>query len=166
MESLVSQEIAAAMDRQLEHLDRHDVAAISSLARGGDIIFQEHALARKLSTYVVLPFEPAEFLNKSVRGAAAGDWEKRFWRIWDKIPQDQREVLALPANQNPYEACNRRELEIARKLSPEIALIALFDGTADGPGGTQDLIDRARNAGGRIEIIDSKKLLARFAHTR
>ena len=156
MEAAASHEIAAAMDRGLERVDAAEVIAISSLARGGDILFQEHAAARRLASYIVLPFEPEVFLQKSVSGVPTGDWEARFQRIWNRTPRDQREVMAASADGNPYEACNQRQLEIARRSADDLVLIALFDGTADGAGGTQDLIARARAAGGRVDVIDTQ----------
>lgn len=163
MEAAASHEIAAAMDRALERIGAADAVAVSSLARGGDILFQEHAAARSLAAYIVLPFEPEVFLQKSVAGVASGDWEERFWRIWNRTPPEQREVMPASAGGNPYEACNRRQLEIAQQSADELAVIALFDGTADGAGGTQDLIERARAAGGHIDVLDAKRLLARSA---
>ena len=163
MEAAAAQEIAAAMDRQLEHVDVGDVVAISSLARGGDILFQEHAAGRRLACYIVLPFEPSEFLEKSVAGVATGDWEARFWRIWNRTPAEQREVMSVPGDDNPYAACNQHQLAIAQQRADAIALIALSDGSADGAGGTQDLIERARAAGALVDVIDATRLLARTA---
>jgi hypothetical protein len=163
MEAVASHEIAAAMDRALERIGAGDAVAVSSLARGGDILFQEHASTRRLARYIVLPFEPDVFLQKSVAGVVSGDWEERFWRIWNRTPPEQREVMPASAGGNPYEACNRRQLEVARRNADELAVVALFDGTADGAGGTQDLIARARAAGGHIDVIDAKQLLARSA---
>jgi len=165
MQAAAAQEIAAAIDRRLEHIDVGDVVAISSLARGGDILFQEHAAGRRLACYIVLPFEPSVFLEKSVAGVATGDWEARFWRIWNRTPAGQREVMSVPADDNPYAACNQRQLEIAQQHADETALIALSDGTADGAGGTQDLIERVRAAGGQADVIDAKRLLALTANT-
>jgi hypothetical protein len=165
MEAAAAHEIAAAMDRRLEHVDVGDVLAVSSLARGGDILFQEHAAGRRLACYIVLPFEPSVFLEKSVAGVATGDWETRFWRIWNRTPAEQREVMSLPAEDNSYAVCNRHQLEIAQQRADETALIALSDGTADGPGGTQDLIERTRAAGGQADAIDAKRLLALTANT-
>jgi hypothetical protein len=161
MEAAAAHEIAAAIDRQLEHLDSNEVVAISSLARGGDILFQEHAATRHLASYIVLPFEPQVFLKESVLGVPTGDWEARFWGIWNRTPYEQREVLTIPPNQNPYEACNQRQLQIAQQRSDEIILVALFSGTADDVGGAQDLIRRVREAGGKVDLINTNRLLAR-----
>jgi hypothetical protein len=160
METAASREIAAAIDRQLEHVGVSEVVAISSLARGGDILFQEHAVARHLASYIVLPFEPQVFLKKSVLGVPTGDWEARFWHIWNRTSCEQREVFTSLRNENPYEACNQRQLQIAQQKSDEIILVALFGGTADDVGGTRDLIRRVREAGGRVDLIDTNRLRA------
>jgi hypothetical protein len=165
MEAAAAHEIAAAMDRRLEHVDVGDVLAVSSLARGGDILFQEHAAGRRLACYIVLPFEPSVFLEKSVAGVPTGDWDARFWRIWNRTPAERREIMSVPADDNPYAACNQHLLEIAQQRADEIALIALSDGTADGAGGTQDLIERVRASGGQADVIDAKRLLALTANT-
>jgi hypothetical protein len=165
MEAAAAHEIAAAMDKTLAHVEAGDVVAISSLARGGDILFQEHAADRGLACHLVLPFEPTVFVEKSVAGVPTGDWEARFWRIWNRTPPGQREVMSVPRDDNPYAACNQRQLEFARERADEIALVALSDGTADGAGGTQDMIERARDAGGEADVIDAKRLLALSANT-
>jgi hypothetical protein len=152
--------IAAAMDLQLEPFDPATVIAISSLARGGDILFQEHARGRNLTPHVVLPFKPEVFVEESVRGVETGDWEERFWRVWNRTPPEHREILTVAKDENPYKACNKRLLELAHQLSEKVTLIALSDGTADGAGGTQDLIHRTREVGGHTEVIDVKKLRA------
>jgi hypothetical protein len=152
--------IAAAMNLQLEPFDPTTVIAISSLARGGDILFQEHARSRNLSPHVVLPFKPEVFVEESVCGVETGDWEERFWRLWKGTLPEHREILTVAKDDNPYEACNKRLLELARQLSERVTLIALSDGTADGAGGTQDLIHHTREVGGHAEVIDVKKLRA------
>ena len=161
MEDAASREIAAAIDRQLEHVNVSELIAISSLARGGDILFQEHVATRRLSSYIVLPFEPGVFLEKSVLGVPSGDWKERFWKVWNRTPLDHREALASSPNEDPYEACNRRKLQIAQQRSDKIALLALFGGSADDVGGTRDLIQRVREVGGQVDVIDTNKLRGR-----
>ena len=150
-------DIIASRAVALKVVERLRLAEDRSLQR----MFQEHAGACRLPSYVVLPFEPDVFLRKSVAGVPSGDWETRFWRIWNRIPAEHREVMPVSDGDNPYAACNRRQLEVASQHADEVAVIALFDGGADGAGGTADLIERARAAGGRIEVIDARKLLAR-----
>jgi hypothetical protein len=156
-----SDAIAAAMDRRLDGIDPAEVVVISSLARGGDILFQEHARSRNLARHVVLPFPPDVFVEESVRRAEGDDWEERFWQIWNELPPERREILTVAQGDNPYEACNKRQLAFARQVSDDVTLIALSDGSADGAGGTQDLVQRTREAGGEVEVIDVKKLRSR-----
>ena len=100
------------------------------------------------------------FLKKSVLGVPTGDWEARFWHIWNRTPHEQREVFTSSHNENPYAACNQRQLQIAEQKSDEIILVALFGGTADDVGGTRDLIQRVREAGGQVDLIDTNRLPA------
>jgi hypothetical protein len=157
-EAGASHAIAAAIDRQLKHFDVGQIVAISSLARGGDILFQEHALARHLAAHIVLPFKPEVFLKQSVLGVNTGNWEARFWRIWNHTRPEHREILPVLAGKDPFERCNERQLEFARQKAAKINVIALFGGTADGTGGTRDLIRCALDAGGHIDVIDLKNL--------
>jgi hypothetical protein len=42
-----------------------------------------------------------------------------------------------------------------------VVVIALWNGDGgDGPGGTADLIDRARSRGAAVQILDAKPLVA------
>jgi hypothetical protein len=160
LEPAAAAAIAAAIDRRLGRLAPADVVAISSLARGGDILFQEHARARMLLPRVILPFAPEIFLDRSVRGVATGSWEERFWWLWRETAPDHREVLSVARGDNPYEACNRRQIDLACRLSQNVVLIALSDGSTDGAGGTHDFIRRGRAAGGHVELIDLNSLPA------
>jgi hypothetical protein len=157
MEPEASREIAAAIDRRLAFINVAELIAISSLARGGDILFQEHVATRGLSSYIVLPFEPPVFVEKSVLGVPTGNWEQRFWHVWNHTPLDHREVLA--PTEDPYEACNQRQLQIAQQMSDKIVLVALFGGSTDDAGGTGDLIQRVQETGGQIDFIDTNKLI-------
>jgi hypothetical protein len=88
-----------------------------------------------------------------------GGWKARFWQIWKRTPCEQREVLKISPDENPYEACNQRQLEIAQQRSDKITLIGLFDGTADAAGGTRHLIQRVQGIGGQVDVIDTNRLL-------
>jgi tetratricopeptide (TPR) repeat protein len=69
-------EVRAALATQLAAL-REPLAVFSSAAQGSDIVFIEEALARGAEVNVVLPFDPAEFVEARVAGAGA-DWTARF----------------------------------------------------------------------------------------
>ena len=126
---------------------------LCSAANGGDILFLEACAARAIPCQIILPFPPDEFLGRSVATYAPGDWEARFRRLWSSTPADHRHILTVPEGANPYAACNDALLSLAAELGePEV--IALWDGqTGDGPGGTADLVAKARAKGWPVIVI-------------
>jgi hypothetical protein len=122
-----------------------EVAGFASGARGGDILFHEQCRARGVDTVIVLPFAPELFIETSVI-LPDSDWTERFWALWNATPEDRREVMGLPQTDEAYGLCNARLLELARAFG-RVHLIALWDGkSGDGPGGTADLVAKARGA--------------------
>ena len=126
---------------------------ISSAANGGDILFLEACAARAIPCQIILPFPPEDFLHLSVATAAPGDWEARFSRLWLNTPADHRHILTVPEGASPYAACNDALMAHAAELgTPQV--IVLWDGnTGDGPGGTSDLVAKARTRGWPITVI-------------
>jgi hypothetical protein len=109
---------------------------------------------------IVLPFSPDLFLKTSVEvTGGGGDWPQRFHKLWDATPPAQRYDLGLPQSDDACAICNQRILELARQEG-SVQLIALWDGGGgDGPGGTADLVARAKRQSGREpEIIDPNDL--------
>lgn len=126
---------------------------LSSAANGGDILFLEACAARAILCHIILPFPPEEFLRRSVATDAPGDWEVRFSRLWSSTPADHRHILKVAKGANPYAVCNVALLSLATELGePEV--IALWNGqTGDGPGGTADLVAKARAKGWPVRVI-------------
>jgi hypothetical protein len=120
------------------------ILGFASGARGGDILFHEECRRRKINTVVVLPFEPGVFVKTSV-DIPETNWRSRFWNLWNGTPAERRHVLGLPAaDKAAYGLCNARLLEMARQHG-RLHLIALWDGKpGEGPGGTADLVSKAR----------------------
>ncbi len=142
-------EIERRILRHTSGLDKASVKGFASLARGGDILF--HEICRKLGfdTEITLPFAPERFLKTSVEGAEGGRWPQRFQKLWCETPPACRHVLGLPQSSDAYATCNARVIECARQYGA-VQLIALWDGGGgDGPGGTADLVARARRYSGR-----------------
>ncbi len=132
----------------------------ASGARGGDILFHEECRARGIETVVVLPFSPEEFVRTSVAGVRRGAWQKRFRGLWNETAPGRRHVLEQPISHEAYAACNSRLLELARQHG-RVHLIALWDGGgADGPGGTADLVAKAKAAGDQPVVISPDDLKA------
>src|SRR5262245_27530751 len=75
---------------------RASLQGFASGARGGDILFHEECRKRGIETVVVLPFEPEQFVQRSVEGIPGSDWPARFWRLWRETPGERRFVLGLP----------------------------------------------------------------------
>jgi hypothetical protein len=124
------------------------VRGFASGARGGDILFHEECRARGIETAIVIPFEPDAFVASSVAfkdGAVdTADWPARFWALWNATPPERRYVLGLSPDDDAYATCNTRLLHLARGHG-RVHLIAMWDGKGgDGPGGTADLVAKAR----------------------
>jgi hypothetical protein len=139
-------------------LESSPVVGFASCARGGDILFHEECRCRQINTVIVLPFQPSEFVRSSVEGIPDGDWEARFWSLWNATDPQNQHVLGLPASDEAYRICNTRLLELARRHG-RVHLIALWDGKGgDGPGGTADLIAKVRSEYDEPTIISLEKL--------
>jgi hypothetical protein len=150
LENAVRVRIASAIERHADcgdrctHSGRAAVLGFASGARGGDLLFHEECRRRGIDTVVMLPFEPGEFVRRSVEGIPGADWPARFWDIWNATPPGRRHVLGLPATDDAFAVCNTRLLEMARRHG-RVHLIALWDGRGgDGPGGTADLVAKTR----------------------
>ncbi len=96
-----------------------------------------------------------------MRGIASGDWEARFFALWNSLGAGEREILEAPEGENAYDFCNRHMLAMASELSERFRLIALWDGkdTNPRPGGAASLIALVRQSGGHAGHIDSKALI-------
>ena len=157
LEATAAKEIALRVDNAVERFGE-DLIGIASAARGGDILFHEECRSRGLRTQIVLPFAPEVFEDTSVAGVPSGDWVDRFRKLWNGTSANEREVLALPRSNKAFSICNNRIVEIARQRGA-FHLIALWDGkSGDGPGGTADLVARARHLGDRPDIIAPQDL--------
>ena len=135
------------------------MAGFASLARGGDILFHEVCREARIKTAIMLPFPPERFLVHSVRGIPGSDWTDRFWALWrDEERTLFREAMHLPETDDAYAICNTRMLELAQQHG-QLHLIALWNGKGgDGPGGTADLVAKARAAGDNPDIVDPSEL--------
>ncbi len=141
-------------------ITRSDASLIglSSGARGGDILFHEACRGMGVETRIVLPFEPETFIRTSVAGVPGGNWEDRFWRLWEGTPENNREVLDLRQNNQAYATCNMRLIELARARG-RFHLIALWDGKGgDGPGGTAHMVAQAKQHSDTPDIIAPRNL--------
>jgi hypothetical protein len=115
--------------------------------------------------YLVLPKN--EYIKASVADGGP-DWVKRFDRLFDKHePKILSESERLPRwlrakpGYDIWQRSNLWMLHNALFLSRDhLTLIALWNGaTGDGPGGTEDMVNRAKSRGATFIHLDARKLI-------
>ena len=157
-ENAARQEIRKYLLREKE-MARDDLNGIASGACGGDILFHELCGELQIPTEMYLALPVDEFMKESVSFAGAG-WDARFNILKEKLP-----VHILPeANEendsNVWARTNLWMLNLALKNGGKnMTLIALWDSKGgDDDGGTEHMVNVAKEQGARVEIIDIKKL--------
>jgi hypothetical protein len=154
--------VARAVREKLSELDAGAAdLGISSAACGGDILFDEAALARGVPLRLYLPFEEETFLEKSVEFADS-DWPRRYRAVVSRAEVfiAPHELGPLPEDVDPYERTNLWMLREARRIAGgKLVFICVWDGEAgDGPGGTKHMMGAVRESGGAVHWIDIRRL--------
>ncbi len=161
--------IARTLER--ESVDsRSDAIGIAGGASGGDILFHEACLRLGIrsSLYLAGPRDP--YVEASVRDGGA-EWVRRFDTLYATLGRrvlsdrlDLPDWLRSVARYSIWQRNNLWTLCNAVSLGArDVVLIALWNGEpGDGPGGTDDMIERARQRRARTRILDAKQLLARY----
>jgi hypothetical protein len=150
---------------------------IAGAASGGDILFHEVCAELGVPTQLMLGLPRQDFVVASV-APAGPKWVERFDRIYDRPLQPLKQMSDQP---------NRRELsnsaELPRWLRGKASygvwqrnnlwmlhnalaigrdrttLIALWnEGKGDGPGGTEDMVEKAKARGAKFIHLDTRKL--------
>ena len=160
--------VKAATDEIREYVrELQPTLGIAALASGGDMVF--HAVCTELGvpSVVRLVMPPGPFVNASVADAG-GDIVDAFWGQLNAKQAEGRvatlsegEELPVWLRRKPdysvWQRANLWMLEEALSLNPHrLTVLALWNGKeGDGPGGTKDLIERAKAAGATPMIIDT-----------
>lgn len=137
------------------------VAGLAGGASGGDVLFHEIAIELGVPTELYLALPPEEYSRESV--ADGGErWVARFVALCDALPI---RLLPADAHREPpglslWERSNLWMLDSAFDWTRGgVTLLALWDGRGgDGPGGTADMVTRARARDARVEILDTEWL--------
>ncbi len=155
---------AAAIGALLDELSANaaDVVGISSAACGGDLLFAEACLKRKMPVEIYLPFMEDDFLKESV-DFAGEHWRQKFFAVkersqgWHIMPHD---LGPTPAGEDSFACVNLWMLDQALAYgAAKVSFICLWDRRAgDGPGGTKHLHDAVVQASGKAYVIDTTKL--------
>ncbi|HYT53591.1 MAG TPA: tetratricopeptide repeat-containing protein [Verrucomicrobiae bacterium] len=143
------------------------VFGIAGGACGGDILFHEICEALEIPSQMYLVLPKNDYIKVSVADGGP-DWVERFNRLYDKMkPKILSESDRLPRwlrtkkDYNIWQRSNLWMLHNALFISQDhLSLIALWNGaTGDGPGGTEDMVERAKDRGATFIHLDARKLL-------
>jgi hypothetical protein len=158
--------IFAAVSREKEKAQGH-LCGISGGASGGDILFQEVCQELNIPSQMYLVLPKKDYIKASVADGGP-DWVERFNRLYDKTkPKILSDSDRLPRwlrakkNYDIWQRSNLWMLHNALCLSQDhLTLVALWNGaTGDGPGGTEDMVERAQDRGAMFIHLDTTKLL-------
>lgn len=139
---------------------------ISGGASGGDILFHEVCEELNIPSQMYLVLPRNEYIRASVVDGGP-DWVGRFNRLYDKLkPTVLSDSDRLPRwlrakkDYDIWQRSNLWMLHNALAISQDhLTLIALWNGaTGDGPGGTEDMVERAKHRGARFIHLDTRKL--------
>jgi hypothetical protein len=143
------------------------VFGIAGGACGGDLLFHEICEALEIPSQMYLVLPKNEYIKASVADGGP-DWVERFNRLYDKLkPKILSDSDRLPRwlrakkDYNIWQRSNLWMLHNALCISQDhLTLIALWNGaTGDGAGGTEDMVNRAKDRGATFIHLDAKKLL-------
>ena len=139
---------------------------IAGGASGGDILFHEICAEMNIPTTLYLVMPRDEYVKQSVQDAGR-DWVTRFDKLYAKLPRRElgrsAELPRWLQNKPDYNIWQRNNLwtlyNAMARGSQYVTLIALWDGgTGDGPGGTEDMVNRANASGAAPVILPTKKI--------
>jgi len=153
---------AAAIGELLDELGAGAAdVAISSGACGGDLLFAESCLQRRLGVEIYLPMVEEEFLKESINFAGEHWRQKFFWvkeRVqgWHIMPQG----WGLRPRRRSFSRLNLWMLDHALAYgTSKVSFICLWDRQAgDGPGGTKHLHDAVVQGSGTAYVLDTTTL--------
>jgi hypothetical protein len=144
-----------------------ELFGIAGGACGGDILFHEICEALEIPSQMYLVLPKNDYIKASVADGGP-DWVERFNRLYEKTkPKILSESERLPRwlrAKKQYDIWQRSNLWMLHNAlfisQDHLSLIALWNGaTGDGPGGTEDMVERAKDRGATFIHLDAKKLL-------
>lgn len=169
MEAVARQKIKETVQQEMA-LPGGVGCGIAGGASGGDILFHEVCAELGIPTWLYLALPRAAFVAASVAPAGPqSKWIERFDALYER-PQKRVRVLAdsetLPPwlHEKPnYDIWQRNNLWMLYNAlaidRDRVTLIALWDGEpGDGPGGTGDLVQRAKAQGAKPIVLDTREI--------
>jgi tetratricopeptide (TPR) repeat protein len=136
-------------------------------ASGGDILFHQVCDASGIVTRMFLAVPREVYIRESV-APAGPQWVEDFHRlVRSRQVRVLGESMELPRwlqGKTDYNIWQRNNLwnlhnALAAAGGENVTLIALWNGASgDGPGGTGDMVQKARDRGAKTIILDTKKI--------
>ena len=164
-EAAAREMIKASIERERQ-LEPGRLVGVAGGACGGDILFHEICEELGIETRLLLALPQGKFSAESVQQGDR-DWVERYNRLCYRLPlRVLAEEKALPvwlSGKADYQIWSRNNLWMlfnALALNARsLTLIALWDGgPADGPGGTQDLVQLVTARGHKVDRLPAERL--------
>lgn len=155
-----------AVSKEKERV-KERLVGLSGGASGGDILFHEVCEELDIPSQMYLVLPKSEYVQASVADGGPA-WVARFERLYKRLqPKILSESERLPRwlrakkDYSIWQRSNLWMLHNALSISQDhLTLIALWNGaTGDGPGGTEDMVERAQDRGATFIHLDARKLL-------
>jgi hypothetical protein len=142
---------------------------VAGCASGGDIIFHQVCEAMGIQTRIFLALPRELYVRESV-APAGPQWVEEFNRLIRsrqvRVLGDSTDLPAWLQEKPDYNIWQRNNLwnlhnALAAVGGENVTLIALWNcATGDGPGGTADMVNKARDRGAKTIILDTNKIFA------
>lgn len=165
-----TQMIRSAIEKHTDQVD--NVMGIAGGASGGDLIFHEQCAEIGVASTLLLALPREEYMKSSVNDGGP-DWIDRFNTVYAALSEQKRVLVlqeepVLPdwlsevGNYSVWERNNFWTIGFGLLAPPgQARLIALWNQEpGDNSGGTQDMVDLARQYGMGIDRLPAEELAA------
>ncbi len=143
--------------------------AICGAANGGDILFLQVCESMGIPAHIFLALPREIYIRESVADAGP-QWIEEFNRLVRSRPVrvlcESKDLPRWLQDKPKYNIWQRNNLwnlhnALAAAGGENVTLIALWNGApGDGPGGTEDMVEKAQERGAKTIILDTKKIFA------
>ncbi len=165
-ESLAREWIQEAVAAEKLAAGDSPIVGIAGGASGGDILFHEVCADLDIATQMFLAIPADSYIAASVADGGP-EWVRRFNDLQTttdpEVLADSDDVpkwLRTTKGYGIWQRSNLWMLHTAFARGERVSLIALWNGQhGDGPGGTEDMVERAKQRGARAVILDASRLL-------
>lgn len=161
-ERFPSRMLPAATQRIGEALDAMQCGpsdiAITQGSAGGDILFIEACVQRRIAIQLMLPLPEPQFIERSVEATTDGaTWKSRYLAARGRLGCEPAVMPGAPGN--PFERCNAWMLSTALASgASRLELLCLWNGAPGDAGGTAHMVLESMAARGKITWIDTREL--------